>query len=575
MKTTLIAALVAASTVCGASAAQKNYLRFTARGGTAEIGMVDYYAGKTNPTPPLTLEWTDDPDAASWSLFEAGSTTLSLADGETAYLRQHDPDRKAVTRNGYTFGWSFTMSNVTASATVEAGGNCLSIVDATCESDTVATNALCYLFSNCAILATPPELPATQLAPYAYYHSFDGCAALRTAPELPAQKLGKYCYAYMFKGCEKLALAPKLAATTLAASCYARIFEDCKSLVTPPALPADRMAERCYNGMFYNCKNLAFAPQLKSTELSAACYASMFYGCTALTEPPELPATTVTNSCYSSMFANCSSLKTAPVLPATVLDTSCYESMFSGATSLVFAPHLPASTLVYRCYCSMFSGCSNLKRISVWFTKWQNDANQTYNWVNGVSRSGRFIKPSSLSATFGTDAIPPAWLTSPASTIQVPVTEGLSAVALIDGETIRPTISKTGLNNVFYLGLGGENVKLVFSPDEGYALSGGVEYNYSPFNDVVQFGRTESPLPTVVRLAPEVSCQSAALQFDGLAVEGGAMSLSFGVRTTAALDVPDWQPATVTGAAISPDGKTVTLTIPATAAQGFYRLTEK
>ena len=75
-------------------------------------------------------------------------------------------------------------------------------------------------------------------------------------------------------------------------------------------------------------------------------------------------------------------------------------------------------------------------------------------------------------------------------------------------------------------------------------------------------------------LAPEVANQSAALLFDGLAVENCAVSLSFGVRTIPALDAPDWQPATISNAALSPDGKRVTLTLPAIATQGFYKFSE-
>ena len=498
MNASIFVAIVAATTlVCGASAASRNYLRFTARDGSVTIGMADYFANEVTPTPPLALEWTDNPDQEPWSEFVAGTTTIALDEGESAYLRQHDPERKTVTGGRFYLGWYFTMSaaDETPAATVEAGGNCQSIVDASCACDSVEAQALSYLFYNCKILVTPPEFPATRLATRAYYHIFDGCAELRTPPRLPATTLATNCYAYMFKGCTNLTTAPELPAMTLATSCYYSMFEGCTALVNPPELPARTLAEKCYYSMFY------------------------------------------------------------------------------GATSLVFAPHLPASTLTNLCYASMFFGCTSLKRISVGFTEWQTVGNPTDYWVkNVVTSNGRFIKPSALSDTFGANAIPSGWSTPAVDTIQVPVAEGLSAVAVVDGQTIRPTLSQDGLNNVFYLGSGGENVKVVFSPDDGFALVGGMEYSYFPFKDAVQFGRTESPLPTVVRLSPEVSYQSAALQFDGLAVEKGAVSLSFGVRTTAALDAPDWQPATVTGVTVSPDGKTVTLTIPATAAQGFYNL---
>ena len=575
MKTKLIAALVAATTlVCGASAAPKNYLRFTARGGSVAIGMAKHNASSTSPVASLTLEWTDDPDAETWKLLDAGSTSVALEKDETAYFRQHDPERKGLSNEGNYAGWHFTMTadGASPSATVEAGGNCLSLIDATCESGVVGTNGLAYLFYNCKILTTPPELPATQVGKGAFNRMFMACGMLTRPPELPATCLETSCYSYMFAGCGNLAYAPALPAKELATACYNYMFDDCSSLKTPPELPAKVLASSCYAGMFKGCTALESAPALPATKLVKSCYDSMFCECAALEVGPELPATELAEGCYYSMFSNCSSLKTAPALSATTLYRECYKFMFYECSSLVFAPHLPATKLAEECYVSMFYRCAKLKRVSVGFTTWQTDGNQTAGWLAGVSSSGTFIKPSALASSFDAAKIPTGWTTKTPVTAKVPVTDGLISVATVDGQTIYPTRDPSGSTDTYTFANNSESPKIEFSADDGYSLTGTTEYTFSPIKASVTFGTSTYTLPTVVRLAPQVSYQSAALQFDGLAVEDGAVSLSFRVRTTAALDTPDWQPATVSGAAVSPDGKTVTLTIPATAAQGFYNL---
>lgn len=447
MKARTFAAIAAAAmTVCGASAAQRNYLRFTARGGTVRIGMTTHNVTAKNPALPLTLEWTDSPDAEPWTPFEAGSTAVALGENKTAWFRQYDPERKALSDADTFAGWHFTMTadGATPSATVEAAGNCLSIVDATCEGGSVAANALSYLFSRCTVLATPPELPATNVETSACSH--------------------------------------------------------------------------------------------------------MFYGCTALTSPPKLPATKIGTSCYAYMFYGCAKLETAPALPARSLAASCYSYMFKNCTSLVFAPHLPAATLAKGCYQSMFDGCEKLARISVAFTNWNAGDNSTKEWVENVPAGGRFIKPAALASTTGISNIPTGWTTYAPLVTTVPKTEGLSAVAVVDGQTIMPTLAANGLSSTFTLCSAESDVGISVQPEEGYVL---------------------------VRLAAPVADQSAALQIEGLTVGGGQATLSFGVKTTAALDSPDWQPATISDAALSPDGKTVTLTIPATAAQGYYKFADE
>ena len=145
---------------------------------------------------------------------------------------------------------------------------------------------------------------------------------------------------------------------------------------------------------------------LAQTTLVKYCYYKMFNGCTGLTSAPELPATTLVDSCYFSMFYGCTGLTSAPELPATTLARSCYRQMFRDCTGLTSAPELPATTLVDSCYYSMFYGCTNLSLIKVNFTVWTN---QTSVWVDGVSPTGTFYKPSALPEEYGIGKIPTGW----------------------------------------------------------------------------------------------------------------------------------------------------------------------
>ena len=166
------------------------------------------------------------------------------------------------------------------------------------------------------------------------------------------------------------------------------------------------LANYCYMRMFYGCTGLTRAPELPATTLAINCYSYMFYGCTGLTSAPELPATTLASRCYNSMFEGCTGLTSAPELPATTLADNCYSYMFNGCTGLTRAPELPATTLASNCYSYMFNGCTGLSLIKVRFTTW---GSQTSYWVQGVSPTGTFYKPTALPKGYETSKIPPGW----------------------------------------------------------------------------------------------------------------------------------------------------------------------
>ena len=141
-------------------------------------------------------------------------------------------------------------------------------------------------------------------------------------------------FSYLFYDCSVLTSAPELPATTLAGSCYNSMFSGCTSLTAAPELPATTLADKCYLNMFLGCTGLTSAPELKATTLAGSCYYGMFYGCTSLTAAPELKATTLEKYCYNRMFKGCTSLTAAPKLKATTLAYYCYYDMFSGCTKL-------------------------------------------------------------------------------------------------------------------------------------------------------------------------------------------------------------------------------------------------
>ena len=112
----------------------------------------------------------------------------------------------------------------------------------------------CYLFKDCAVLTSAPELPATKLADDCYNSMFQGCTSLTAAPNLNATTLVSHCYTYMFESCTSLTSAPELKATTLAASCYDNMFYGCTKLSTVTMLaPSDQISKAtycCYNWLY-------------------------------------------------------------------------------------------------------------------------------------------------------------------------------------------------------------------------------------------------------------------------------------------------------------------------------------
>ena len=125
----------------------------------------------------------------------------------------------------------------------------------------------------------------------------------------------------------------------------------------------------------------------------------------------------VANSAFSNLFSH----YTQPgyghkvvdasglILPATTLANWCYASMFYLNRKLIAAPELPATTLTKSCYKNMFGGCTNLNYIKCLATD-ISASDCTYNWLDGVSSTGTFVKNASMSGwSTGVNGIPEGW----------------------------------------------------------------------------------------------------------------------------------------------------------------------
>ena len=233
---------------------------------------------------------------------------------------------RGINPNGTATAWNaYSTITFTANVNVACTGDIRTLLDWRNYNIVETNNArFCYLFKNCSVLTSAPELPATTLADYCYFGMFQGCTKLTSAPVLPATTLADYCYGDMFDGCTSLTAAPELPAKTLADDCYTGMFQGCTSLTAAPKLPATTLEDDCYFEMFYGCTSLTAAPELPATTLASCCYYEMFYNCTSLESAPELPATELAEGCYCKMFNGCANLSSVTMLAPSdkIKDTS-------------------------------------------------------------------------------------------------------------------------------------------------------------------------------------------------------------------------------------------------------------
>ncbi|MBR5735522.1 MAG: leucine-rich repeat protein [Bacteroidales bacterium] len=266
-----------------------NYLTFTSTG-TTSVSLTN-----NDGNAPLVYYSYDAENWEKWDYSE-----LSFTSSQPLYICGDNP-------NG--FSQMLSRSNFTASgSTFEVSGDIMSLIEKDGQLDTV-----------------PGE--------YCFYRLFTDCTLLTSAPELPATQLGKACYYYMFYGCTGLTTAPELPAMTLAESCYESMFRGCTGLTSAPELPALDLDVLCYASMFHSCTSLTTAPELPATTLTATCYNNMFRNCTGLTSAPDLPATRVEYRSYNAMFKGCSNLNYVKCIATDISEEDCINNWLDGVSA--------------------------------------------------------------------------------------------------------------------------------------------------------------------------------------------------------------------------------------------------
>lgn len=210
---------------------------------------------KKNGTPSTgtTLEYTTDGTNWTTCVYDANNKCDIISNNvnEKIYFRSSDGLSQS-TSNYYT---------ISSTGQCSVGGDLRSLLDYADSNLDTATNYCFYkLFDGFSYLTDINSLDFSSidtLAEGCYEYMFQNCTLLTTTPELPATTLAKYCYAGTFAGCSSLTSGPlELPATTLADGCYIYTFRFCSSLTTAPEIMGYNIASGCYNYMFQSCSSL-------------------------------------------------------------------------------------------------------------------------------------------------------------------------------------------------------------------------------------------------------------------------------------------------------------------------------
>ena len=191
-----------------------------------------------------------------WTTLKAG-TGVPFG-GSNGNLRLRGTNLNGTSVPGQHSTITFTETNVPVACT----GDIRTLLDwdnyTTVNTENARFN---YLFNNCSVLTSAPELPATSLAYNCYHCMFLGCTNLKSAPKLPAPTLTTGCYFGMFSMCTNLKTAPELPAKALAYQCYDSMFSGCTNLKSAE-LSIEFLDRDCCNFMFNNCTNLSSVTML-------------------------------------------------------------------------------------------------------------------------------------------------------------------------------------------------------------------------------------------------------------------------------------------------------------------------
>ncbi len=211
--------------------------------------------GMTKTGSPADYDLQYSLDRTHWTtvaLTATNSNIVEIPAGQTCYFR-HGTET-AITRisSRQDIYWCFTMNGDGA---VEAGGNVMSLLDATCQKNTLSgspQHVFDSLFKGCARLTIAPKLPAATISQYCYMFMFEG-TGITTAPELPATIIPDGAYWGMFKDCRNLINTPHIAATSLSPRACREMFQGCEQLTSVSLANITTMDQRTDEySSFYN-----------------------------------------------------------------------------------------------------------------------------------------------------------------------------------------------------------------------------------------------------------------------------------------------------------------------------------
>ena len=174
------------------------------------------------------------------------------------------------------------------------------------------------MYYGCGKLYVVDELPLPA-ANYCFMSMFENCGNNQSAPiqymQVPdfdyMTSLTSGCFSNTFKDCAVLVTPPKLpAATTMASYCYEHMFDGSAISTIPSMAHITTSANGSFDSMYANCPELeyVYGTSMPQDTPAQSAYADMFKGCSNLLEV-ELPATSAGFNAYAGTFENCSSLR--------------------------------------------------------------------------------------------------------------------------------------------------------------------------------------------------------------------------------------------------------------------------
>ena len=233
------------------------------------------------------------------------------------------------------------------------------------------------------ILSEPIMLPATKMEPYCYAFMFGATPLPRHYP-LPAVALAEGCYQYMFHDCLfHLHHAPYLPATDIAPYAYYAMY-DHSGLYEMAEMPALNIVEqRGCAYMYHRCPDLTGVSEtIEVTTIRDNGMQNMFADCDTLTDASSLAVQNIGNYGCASMYSGCVSLTGVPeTYKVRTIGWRGMQYMFSTCLALGISSSISADTIGTEGCAFMYFDCTNLHNDS---TRTGETYHNTYIKANNI-----------------------------------------------------------------------------------------------------------------------------------------------------------------------------------------------